>query len=142
MCATKLFDFALENSTKESTKFKFKVLKSFALSKEAGTPVATEYWSEMLVELDGMKEEKMWGDPLALVIRAVLESEIGNTEEAIEALESALEANWVDYKTMSLHPIFEKMRDTPEFLIILEEMQAKSDSLRKAVDFATTDNGT
>ncbi|RLD20862.1 MAG: hypothetical protein DRI69_05520, partial [Bacteroidetes bacterium] len=71
------------------------------------------------------------------IIRAVVESEMHNYPEAMHSLKVAAANNWLDYKTSLKHPVFEELRDLPEFKKIMEEMKSTSDSLRLEIIIAT-----
>jgi hypothetical protein len=50
---------------------------------------------------------------------------LGETEKAFEALNRAVEAGWVDYRSMNLDPRFDAVRDTDAFRDIIARLTTK-----------------
>jgi serine/threonine protein kinase/tetratricopeptide (TPR) repeat protein len=58
---------------------------------------------------------------------------LGETEKAFEALNRAVEAGWVDYRSMSLDPRFDAVRDTDAFRDVIARLTIKVQAMRDNV---------
>ena len=135
--AAENFELARDNSNNDMDNLKFEILVKYAEHKDSGEPVPEAYWTGMLHDLDDLENGKEHYKQSTSVIRAVIETERGNTDQAMEALEIAVAHNWIDYKTSMQHPVFEGLRDLPGFKKIMREMKNKSDSLRREIILVT-----
>jgi adenylate cyclase len=140
--AAETFEAALDKSNVEADSLKFEVLMTYARQQGSGEHVSTEYWVKILKKLDDIESGNKKHKRYTAVIRAVVESEMGNYDQALVALEDALEHNWIDYKSTMQHPVFKDLQDLPEFKVIIREMKNKSDSLRREVIMITKGEGT
>lgn len=58
---------------------------------------------------------------------------LGETEKAFEALNRAVEAGWVDYRSMNLDPRFDAVRDTDAFRDVIARLTTKVQAMRDNV---------
>lgn len=58
---------------------------------------------------------------------------LGETEKAFEALSRAVEAGWVDYRSMNLDPRFDAVRDTDAFRDIIARLTTNVQAMRDNV---------
>jgi serine/threonine protein kinase/tetratricopeptide (TPR) repeat protein len=58
---------------------------------------------------------------------------LGETEKAFEALNRAVEAGWVDYRSMNLDPRFDAVRDTDAFRDVIARLTTKVQAMRENV---------
>ena len=58
---------------------------------------------------------------------------LGETEKAFEALNRAVEAGWVDYRSMNLDPRFDAVRDTDAFRDVIASLTIKVQTMRDNV---------
>lgn len=62
---------------------------------------------------------------------AAIESSLGKLEPALEHLRAATEAGWVDYRSLSLDPRFDSIRDTQDFKNILNHLKSRVEEMRR-----------
>lgn len=58
---------------------------------------------------------------------------LGETEKAFETLNRAVEAGWVDYRSMNLDPRFDAVRDTDAFRDVIARLTIKVQAMRENV---------
>jgi len=131
------FELAMDNSSDDMDVLKYEILTTYSEHKESGETIPDEYWKDILEELDDLEDEEHYNKKNTAVIRAVIESELGNYPKAVKALEVAAANDWIDYKTSMQHPIFKEMHDLPDFNRIMKGMKHKSDSLRREIIIVT-----
>ena len=68
--------------------------------------------------------------PQGMFDLAAIRSIQGHTAEAILALRQAVNAGWLDYRTMKFDPRFDHIRHEPEFRQIVESLVLRIDTLR------------
>jgi tetratricopeptide (TPR) repeat protein len=56
---------------------------------------------------------------------------LGNQKEATVTLEKAIEAGWIDYRSMELDPRFDSIRDTQTFKDTLNRLTNKMEEMRR-----------
>jgi serine/threonine protein kinase/tetratricopeptide (TPR) repeat protein len=64
---------------------------------------------------------------------SAIESSLGKNEPAIEHLEAAVSAGWIDYRSLSLDPRFDAISNDTRFQAILGKLELKVEDLRKTV---------
>ncbi len=65
---------------------------------------------------------------------SAIESSLGKNEPAIEHLEAAVSAGWIDYRSLSLDPRFDAISNDTRFQAILGKLELKVEDLRKTVN--------
>ena len=65
---------------------------------------------------------------------SAIESSLGKNEPAIEHLEAAVFAGWIDYRSLSLDPRFDAISNDTRFQAILGKLKLKVEDLRKAAN--------
>ena len=65
---------------------------------------------------------------------SAIESSLGKNEPAIEHLEAAVSAGWIDYRSLSLDPRFDAISNDTRFQAILGKLKLKVEDLRKAAN--------
>jgi len=113
--AAENFEVAMDMSSQDLDILKYEVLTTYAQSKASGEPVGDAFWIDILEELDVIESKEKHYKKNTAIIRAVVESEMHNYPEAMNSLKVAAANNWLDYKTSLKHPVFEELRDLPEF---------------------------
>jgi hypothetical protein len=64
---------------------------------------------------------------------SAIESSLDKNEPAIEHLEAAVSAGWIDYRSLSLDPRFDGISNDTRFQAILGKLKLKVEALRKSV---------
>ena len=70
------------------------------------------------------------GNPDALYRLAGIESSLGRKEAAIEHLQAAVVAGWIDYRSLSLDPRFDNIADDVRFQSCIGKLKLKVEDLR------------
>jgi len=65
---------------------------------------------------------------------SAIESSLGKNKPAIEHLEAAVSAGWIDYRSLSLDPRFDAISNDTRFQAILGKLKLKVEDLRKTVN--------
>ena len=65
---------------------------------------------------------------------SAIESSLGENEPAVEHLEAAVSAGWIDYRSLSLDPRFDAISNDTRFQAILGKLKLKVEDLRKTVN--------
>jgi len=58
---------------------------------------------------------------------------LGEKEKAFEALKQAVEAGWIDYRSMNLDPRFDVVRNTEAFRDVIARLTNKVQTMRENV---------
>jgi TolB-like protein/class 3 adenylate cyclase/Flp pilus assembly protein TadD len=140
--AAESFRSAEQKSEYEADKITHRALAEFAESKRDGSQWSEEDANEILKSLEKLESEKPYARQTAALIRAGIETQLGEYDQAIEHLEVAVENNWMDYKMGMRHPIFIELKGQPAFEAIMEKIKQRSDSLRIEVETITRNDGT
>jgi serine/threonine protein kinase/tetratricopeptide (TPR) repeat protein len=69
--------------------------------------------------------------PEVLYRVAAIESSLGRIGPAVEHLQAAIRAGWIDYRSLDLDPRFDFIRDTEPFKQILNQLTSKVAELRR-----------
>jgi hypothetical protein len=72
-------------------------------------------------------------NPEILYRVSAIESSLGRNESALEHLEAAATAGWIDYGSLSLDPRFDNVADDVRFQRILGRLKLRVDDLRRAI---------
>jgi serine/threonine protein kinase/tetratricopeptide (TPR) repeat protein len=72
-------------------------------------------------------------NPNILYRVSAIESSLARNESALEHLEAAVAAGWIDYCSLSLDPRFDSVADDVRFQKILGKLKSKADELRRAI---------
>jgi hypothetical protein len=70
------------------------------------------------------------GHPETLYRVAAIESSLGQTRNALVHIEEAVNAGWIDYRSLSLDPRFDTVASDPRFKKILATLAKKVEELR------------
>jgi serine/threonine protein kinase/tetratricopeptide (TPR) repeat protein len=65
---------------------------------------------------------------------SAIESSLGKNELAIEHLEAAISAGWIDYRSLSLDPRFDAISNDTRFQALLGKLKLKAEDLRKTAN--------
>jgi hypothetical protein len=72
------------------------------------------------------------GNPEAVYSLAAVEASLGMTEASLDHLRKAVALGWLDYRSLSLDPRFDRLRG-PEFQKIIDELSARVADMRSKV---------
>jgi TolB-like protein/class 3 adenylate cyclase/Tfp pilus assembly protein PilF len=134
------FEIALDKSVDRVDVIKYEVLTAYAEQKETGDQISEEYWEDILEQIDEIERSHAeHKGQNTQVIRAVVETAMGNFDGAMEDLRVAMDNNWIDYRSSMQHPVFEEMQNLPDFKNLMIEMKSRSDSLRREILIVTQD---
>jgi tetratricopeptide (TPR) repeat protein len=64
---------------------------------------------------------------------AAIDASLGMTSEALAHLQRAADAGWIDFRSVSLDPRFDTLRENSEFQAILAAMSKRVEQLRTSV---------
>ncbi|HVF72867.1 MAG TPA: protein kinase [Chthoniobacterales bacterium] len=78
--------------------------------------------------------------PEVLYRIAAIESSLGRIEPALEHLQAAIRAGWIDYRSLKLDPRFDRIRDGDTFKNILTWLSIKVAELRRQQSGRKTDS--
>jgi len=92
---------------------------------ETGNDAAANELLTALEQLPALEEQ-----PYSRALIAVLR---GETDQALDLLESAIQAGWHDYYTRQHDPRWDPIRDRPRFQALMARVKAKVDVQRKRV---------
>jgi serine/threonine protein kinase/Tfp pilus assembly protein PilF len=67
---------------------------------------------------------------------SAIEASLGKNESAIEHLEAAVHAGWIDYRSLALDPRFDSISDDTRFQAVLGKLKLKMEDLQKTVNTA------
>jgi TolB-like protein/Tfp pilus assembly protein PilF len=70
--------------------------------------------------------------PEILYRLAAIESSLGRVEPALEHLRAATKAGWIDYRSLSLDPRFDRISKDPEFKKIIANLSASVEAMKRA----------
>jgi serine/threonine protein kinase/Flp pilus assembly protein TadD len=71
-------------------------------------------------------------NPDVLYRISAIESAIGKGESAIAHLQAAVSAGWIDYRSLSLDPRFDAIKDDTRFQLILGKLKLRTEELLRA----------
>jgi serine/threonine protein kinase/tetratricopeptide (TPR) repeat protein len=103
-------------------------LRLAAHDEEAGRQILEDVLSK---EMEGLHSAP--SHPEILYRIAAIESSLGGVERALEHLSAAMEAGWIDYRSLDLDPRFDAMRANARYPKIFGAMVGRVTSLRNGV---------
>ena len=96
---------------------------------------AAEAEGNMLLEEARALDEKEVSlapeNPKRLYSLAASHATLGNAEKATIALDQAIAAGWIDYRSMELDPRFDSLRHSETFQEILNRLKQKVQTMRR-----------
>lgn len=95
---------------------------------EEGRPILQESLARERQEL-----ELAPNHPEILYCMAAIESSLGEIDSALDHLQAAIDAGWVDYRSTELDPRFDGVADTPRFHQLLDDVRAKLRASKKRI---------
>ena len=140
--AAKSFKTAKERSVKDAEKVRYDAMVTFVEHKEKGTHGDSEVWVEILRDLDELEADNEHYAQTAALIRAAVQTQRGDYDQAVKCIEKASKYHWIDYKSGMSHPAFAELKNLPDFQQLMDELKHKSDSIRTEVIAVTKQDGT
>jgi serine/threonine protein kinase/tetratricopeptide (TPR) repeat protein len=107
-------------------------LGRIGLARERSTNVRQMLQQCLTKEL--RQSESAPDNPDILYRVSAIESSLGKYESAIEHLEAAVSAGWIDYRSLSLDPRFDGISSDTRFQEILGKLTLRVEALRKSVN--------
>jgi TolB-like protein/class 3 adenylate cyclase/Flp pilus assembly protein TadD len=133
------FDEALKHQMKkdELNQIVLQAKRDFCADKSGDKPFDFDMWAETKkkhAHPKGDKEKQGKYEMVYALIDAGINSEMGNKEAAIEALENACKSGWLDYKSSEKSPLFANLQGEPEYEVLMNKIKMHTDSVLKKVN--------
>jgi serine/threonine protein kinase/Tfp pilus assembly protein PilF len=101
-------------------------LRQAARDEKAATEILQQELRKELARLHSAPQH-----PEILYQVAAIEASLNKIEPALERLQAAVNAGWIDYRSLDLDPRFDALRPKPAFKDILARLQSKMEEMRR-----------